>query len=352
MKILLSGGGTIGSVSPLIAVFEEIKSQRPETEFLWVATKDGPEHRLVASYNIPIQVIAAGKFRRYFSLRNFWDPCLILFGFFQSLRIISKFKPDVILSAGGFVSVPLVWAGWLLGRPAIIHQQDVLPGLANKLMAKAAKIITVTFEKSKSDFSAGKTFLTGNPVRADILTGVKSEANVFFQLTPGLPTVLIMGGSTGATALNKLALDSLSRLVQFCQIIHLTGGRTDRVAEHSRYHSYNFLTSQLKHAYAAADLVVTRAGMSALTELAALNKAVVVIPIPNSHQEYNAIELAKNNAAVMIDERQLTPAGFAEGIKGLLADESRRRNLGRNLGSVILPGAAKRVAEIVLKFSR
>ena len=350
MKILLSGGGTIGSVSPLIAIYEEIKRQKPAAEFLWLATRRGLEHDLIKSYNIPVRSIFAGKFRRYFSWQNFFDPVLVLLGFFQSLKVIFQFKPDLILSAGSFVSVPTVWAGRLLGAPALIHQQDVLPGLANKLMAKSAKIITATFEKSKSDFPEKKTIITGNPVRSEIFEAKKEEAYAFFKLEPAIPTILVMGGGTGATAINNLVLASLDQLVQFCQVIHLTGGRIDQLAEHPRYRSYDFLTSQIKYAYAAADLAVSRAGMSALSELAATQKPTIVIPIPNSHQLYNAIEFAKNNAAIMVEEKNLTPASFTAGVKELLADPARLLNLGHNIGQLIPAEATQKIVRIIFKF--
>lgn len=348
MRIILSGGGTIGSVSPLIAIFKEIKKQQPEAEFLWLATRFGPEHKLIKSYNIPIKSIFAGKLRRYFSWKNFLDPFLVMLGFFQSLSIILKFKPDVILSAGGFVSVPVVWAGWLLRKPALIHQQDVIPSLANRLMAPFAKIITVTFEKSLGAFPAKKTVLTGNPVRADILTGSREEGYKFFQLSPELPTILVIGGGTGALRLNQVVLASLPSLVSFCQVIHLTGGRIDKVVQHSRYRSYDFLTDQLKNAYAIADLVITRAGMSVLTELALLAKPTIIIPLSGSHQKQNAIEFFRNNAALVIKEENLDPEGFSQAVKELLTDKAQLANLSRNMAKMMPANAIEKIVKMIL----
>jgi len=348
MKILFSGGGTIGSVSPLIAVYEEIKKQKPDTEFLWLATRNGPEIQLVSNYQIPIKHIFSGKFRRYFSFKNFIDPFFVFLGFVQSFFIIIKFKPDAILSAGGFVSVPVTWAGKILRKPCLIHQQDIRPGLANKMMANSAKIITVTFQKSLNDFPKGKTVLTGNPVRADILTGDKEEAYKFFGFTPTLPTILIMGGGTGAAKFNQLVLDSLEQLVTFCQVIHLTGGKNDKVAEHPNYRSYDFLTEQMKHAYAVADLVVSRAGMSALTELSVLGKAAIVIPIAGSHQEENAVEFFKNNAILMVEEKNLNPEGFTVAIRELLSDHVQLDGLRRNIKTIMPSDAASRIVKIII----
>jgi len=347
MKFLLSGGGTIGSVSPLIAIFEEIKRHDPNAEVLWLETKNGAEHKLIASYNIPTKSISSGKFRRYFSFKNFVDPFFVLLGFFQSLLIILKFKPDLILSAGGFISVPVAWAGWILRKPVIIHQQDVRPGLANKLMAPTAKLITVTFKKSLTDFSAGKTKLIGNPIRADILTGSRERGYNFFQLDSARPTVLIIGGGTGAITLNKIVSESLDGLMNFCQVIHLTGGKVIEAKKYSNYRSYDFLTDQLKNAYAVADLVVSRAGMSVLSELAILGKPTIIIPIPNSHQQDNAVEFFKNNAALMIDESNLNARDFVAAIAEIINDKAQLSNLSDNIKKMMPVDAAKQIVEII-----
>lgn len=348
MRIILCGGGTIGSVSPLIAIFEEIKIRKPETEFLWLATRNGLENQLISSYHIPIKEIQAGKLRRYFSWQNFLDPFLILIGFFQSLFIIAKFKPQVVISAGGYVCVPVVWAAWFLKRPSLIHQQDIVPGLANKLMAPFANIITVTFEKSLKDFPPKKTHWVGNPIRGDVLIGDRQTAYKFFGFDLNIPTILIMGGGTGAIKLNNLVLTCLPELVKFCQIIHLTGGKMNKTAEQTRYRSFDFLTDQLKDAYAACDLVISRGGMSALTELAALQKPAIIIPIPQSHQEQNAIEFFRNNAIALLPEKNLSPQNFVEAIKNLIFDQAELMNLSRNIGKIMPPAAGQKIIEMIL----
>lgn len=348
MKILLSGGGTGGSVSPLLAIVEQLRHKQPDVEFLWLATKHGPEEKLVTAYNIPIKKIFSGKFRRYFSLKNFLAPFLVIAGFFQSLAIIFKFKPQLVLAAGGFVAVPVVWAAWILKKPSLIHQQDVEAGLANKLMAPFAKVTTVTFEKSLADFSQKKTVLTGNPVRQDILAGNREQGFDFFKLDPNLPTILVIGGGTGSARLNDLIFNSLDSLVKFCQVIHITGGRTTKLAQHSRYRSFDFLTDQMKHAYAVADLVISRAGMSVLTELAALRKPAVVIPISHSHQEANAIEFFKNNAIAMLAELDLTYEKFSAAIKEILFDQAELANLSRNMAKIMPGRATEKILDLIL----
>lgn len=346
----------MGSVTPLLAVAEELKKTRPEAEFLWLGTKSGPEKKVVEAYSIPFAAIPAGKLRRYFSWKNFVDPFFILAGFFKSFWLIFKFKPKMILSAGGFVAVPAVWAGWILRVPSLIHQEDVRPGLANKLSARFAKIITVTFSESLKYFP--RAVVTGNPVRQEIFSGMKDRAIDFFKLEKDPPTLLILGGGTGALELNKLVIDAATELLEFCQIIHLTGGRFDDKtftisellkAENPRYHAFDFLVTEFKDAYAAADLVISRAGLGTLTELAVLGKPTVLIPIPKSHQEDNAWYFKKNNAVYLWDQTQLTPENFVGGVRELINNKVELENLSRNIKGAMKSDAAQMIAEEVLK---
>jgi len=352
MKIIFSGGGTLGSVTPLIAVWQELKKTKPDCQVLWVGTKDGPEKEFINNYGFKFKAISSGKLRRYFSWQNLLDLFLVTVGFFQSLNIIFKFKPDVIVSAGGFVSVPVVWAGWLLKIPSLIHQQDVRPGLANKLMSARAGKITVTFEKSLQDFSKEKVVLTGNAVREEIFNGSKEKAIKFFNLEPNLPIVLIIGGGTGSLTINKLVWYSLSKLTESIQIIHLTGKGKSAQFDNPRYHQYDFLTKEIKDALAASDLIISRASMSVLTEITARQKPAVLIPIPNSHQEDNAIEFAKNNAAIYLKQQDLTPQNFSDYIIDLINDSAARENLSRNIAKMMISDGRKKIAEEIIQLSK
>lgn len=348
MKVILSGGGTIGSVSPLLAVYEELKARQENVEVLWLGTKNGPEKKLVEAYQIKFKDISSGKLRRYFSFQNFIDPFKIIAGFFQSFFLLKKIKPNVVLSAGGFVSVPTAFAAYLLKIPVMIHQQDIRLGLANKLMIPFAKIITVTFEASLKDFPSNKTTVVGNPVRKDVLSGSKEEAYKFFKLEEGLPVVLIMGGGTGAAYINSLVAKSIKELVSFCQVIHLTGGKVEKVYSDPRYKAFDFLTGQMKNALAVSDLVVTRAGLSTLTELSALAKPSFIIPMPDSHQEENANEFFKNNAAAVASQKNLSPQSFTAAIKELLENTDDLNQFRRNMPSVIDTTAASKIVDMIL----
>lgn len=327
----------MGSVSPLLAAAKKIEANNPQADFLFIGTRSGPEKKVIESQNITFKPIFSGKFRRYFSFRFFIDPFLVLIGLIQSIVIIRKFKPDLVVAAGSFVAVPLVWAAWLLRIPSVTHQQDIIPGLANLLMSRFVKMVTVTFSESLKDFPKDKARLTGNPYRQEILTGTKEKAIEDFKLLNNRPTVLVLGGGTGALEINKLLSESLPELLKFCQVIHATG--QGRGLENNRqlenYHGYEFLNKELPDALAVADLIITRAGFSTLTELAVLGKPAVIIPMPESHQEDNAKYFAKNNAALVVNQKSLTPDGLAELVKDLLANPAKRAELSRNIQKMI-----------------
>jgi UDP-N-acetylglucosamine--N-acetylmuramyl-(pentapeptide) pyrophosphoryl-undecaprenol N-acetylglucosamine transferase len=378
MRILYSGGGTMGSVSPLIAIHQRLSASVPfsgttadklnnlENEIIadknyqafWIGTKTGLEKEIVKKEGIVFKSISAGKLRRYFDLRNIVDIFKIKIGFFQAFSIIKKFKPDVIVSAGSFVAVPVVIAGWFLRVPSIIHQQDVRPGLANKIMAKFAARITVALDISLKDFSSKKVILAGNPVRQFPISNPEysgqfsnKSQNLNFKFQNDLPILLVMGGGTGALALNNLILESLPELAKFCNIIHLTGKNKKLQATsyklQANYKSFEFLGDEIFSAMSAADLIITRAGMSALTELAYLKKSCVIVPIPNSHQEKNAEYFAEKNAGVYLKQNEFDKNKLVDEIKKLLADENARLEMGERINKVFIDYSGEKIINII-----
>ncbi|MBU1778585.1 MAG: UDP-N-acetylglucosamine--N-acetylmuramyl-(pentapeptide) pyrophosphoryl-undecaprenol N-acetylglucosamine transferase [Patescibacteria group bacterium] len=383
IKILLTGGGTGGSVSPLLAVASQLRIRNKELgimkknkkfstsssstnnslcvmryalcdyDFLWLGTRNGPERQMVEMEDIKFKAIFSGKLRRYFSLKNITDLFNIIIGFFQAFFIIIKYKPNLAISAGSFVSVPIIWASYILRIPVLIHQQDVMPGLANKLMAPFAKVITVTFKKSLDDYGK-KAVWTGNPIRKQFsifnfqfsIQNIKNK----FNLSQNLPIVLIMGGGTGAMAINKLVWKNLDELTKFCQIIHITG--QDKNKRYAlcvmRYACYKFLNSnEMAEAYAAANIVVSRCGMSVLTELAHLKKPAILIPMPKTHQEENAKIFKEKDAAIVMDQNKITSKNFVENIKNLLNNQELQSKLCSNISKVMKSGANENVAKII-----
>ncbi len=352
MRILLVGGGTMGSVSPLIAVYEKIKKAKPKTKFLFLGTKGGPEKNGVESYDIDFREIYSGKLRRYFSWRNFFDPLLVVMAFFQSFFIILKFRPQAIMIAGSFVGVPVAWAAWLLRVPVLIHQQDIIAGLANKLMANTAKKISVSFDVSLKDFFPAKTVLTGNPVREEFYSCNPDRGRALFKLKDNMPVLLVVGGGTGAAAINMLMEKSLSDLIKFCQVIHVTGRGKKTEFRDENYHQFEFLTNEMTEAFCAADAVVSRAGMSTLSELIILAKPTILIPMADTHQEYNAQYFQRNNAVVNLSQKSLTKDLFVEIAREVLFDQGKRQNLERNISKMMKPDGADEVARLLLEISK
>jgi UDP-N-acetylglucosamine--N-acetylmuramyl-(pentapeptide) pyrophosphoryl-undecaprenol N-acetylglucosamine transferase len=364
-KILLTGGGTGGSVTPLLAITEELISDFPASpsqsqverftvsNFLWLGTRSGVEREMVAKLKIPYQSISYGKLRRYWSWRNFIDPVFILLGFFQSLLILSKWKPNLVVSAGSFISVPVVWAAWVWRIPILIHQQDVRKGFANKLMSPFADVVTVTFEKSLKDYGK-KAVWTGNPVRKIIVQSdfnvaqIKKESN----LKNDLPILLVVGGGTGALAINKIVVQCLKELTNFCQVIHITGvgKRIGQAPSFPNYYQFDFLeVERMAKVLRVADIVVSRCGMNLLSELSYLSKAAILIPIPNSHQEENAEIFYHAKAAVVLDQDELTSEKFTYAVKKLINNLKLRDSLKININKVLKGDANLEIIVLINK---
>lgn len=355
MKIILSGGYTLGPVTPLLAVYDILKEKYPQAEFLWLGTKNGPERALVEEQGIKFSVLPTGKFRRYLSLWNFVDIAMIIWGFFKSLKIMWRESPDLCISAGGFVSVPVHWSAWLFGIPAWIHQQDVKVGLANRLMAPFAKVITTALEKNLKDFPARKTVWLGNPVRQEILAGLKDSALKRFNLRPDLPVIFAMGGGTGSMRINQLIVQSIQHLKGFCQVIHLSGKeRPQELVERALglfsdfYQVHKFFTEEMKDAYAVASIVISRGGFGSLSEIAALGKPAIIIPKPG-HQEENVRFLAEAGAVILVDERTADGNYLAKVIKELLADSIKQKQLAVQLKKVMPVAKEEKILEIIDK---
>ncbi len=351
-RILLSGGGTMGSVSPLLAVYTEIKSRLPATEFLFVGTETGPEKTAVAGYKISYQAIASGKLRRYFDWRNFFDPFKILAGFFQSLKIIREFRPDAVMIAGAFVGVPLAWAAKLSGVPVLVHQQDIETGLANKLMANTAKKVTVSFDVSLPDFPAGKVILTGNPIRAEFYYCDKEKSRMLFNLNNDQPVILITGGGTGSKLINEIVEKALPKIVKFAQVIHTSGSGKRINFESDNYHQYEFLSHEMPEALCAADVVVSRAGLSTLTELSLCGKPAIIIPLYKTHQEHNAEFFQKRHAAVVMSEPGLNPEVFASALRGLISDKNKLDLLSDNIKKIMPADGVRKVSDALLAIAK
>lgn len=352
-RVLLSGGGTAGSVTPLLALAEQLRRQHSDVEFLFLGSATGPERVLAQTANIPFTPVASGKLRRYWSWTNVTDIQAIIRGYFQSRKIIRQWRPHIAITAGSFVSVPVIWAAHHLHIPTLVHQQDVRPGLANRLMSPAASLITVAFRESARAFSAEKVRWIGNPVRADVLAGQAEQARELFHVPPNVPTLLVLGGGTGSAAINGLLGTMAHRLVQHWFVIHVTGAERDFMELHDpHYCRFPFLTWQLPHAMALADVVITRAGLGTMSELAALGKATIIIPMPDSHQEDNARVVAEASAGVVLDQRVSIQSRLEDALERLRQNPKERQRLGMNIKQFYNPQALPQFVDAALHLMR
>lgn len=343
--IFFSGGGTLGSVMPLIAIYEDLVEKHPDYKYIWIGTKDGPEKKIVEDKNIIFISISSGKLRRYFDIKNFIDIFRIKIGFIESLNLLIKNRPKVVLTAGGFVSVPLTVAAWILRIPVFIHQQDCEVGLANRIMARFSKNITITLDNSLNDYSKykNKVIKTGNFVRKEIFNFDLELSRNDFDIKTNKPILLILGGGTGSVFINDLIKNNLNQILENYEIIHLTGIDKNDIDQElliPEYHVFEFLTEKMKDALNLSSVIITRAGFSTLTEVCALKKACIIIPLPG-HQEKNANLFA--DSAVILDQNNFDTNKFLETLKILANNDQKRTELGNKIANVIEIGNDKMI---------
>ncbi len=345
MRLVLSGGGTGGHIIPNIALIHELRERFAEPaaqggpaeklELLYIGGRNSMEQTMIEEIDVPFVAISCGKLRRYFSWKNFSDFFKIPVGVLQACAVLLKFRPDVIFCKGGYVSFPVAVAGWILHIPVILHESDVSPGLANSLCARFASVICVSFEESKKYFKGKKVVFTGNPVRKELMYANKEVGLEFLHFTPALPVVLIMGGSSGAEFINQLTWRNLEYLLPHYQIAHICGrGKvqdTTKLLTHlkpehqkylSRYRAFEFLEHELKDVYAAADVIVSRAGAVSLAELDFFEKPVILIPLGKSasrgDQILNAEVFSMNHLCRVLFEGEFSDVEFMEDIQDLI----------------------------------
>lgn len=308
-KILLTGGGTAGHVTPNIALLPGLR--QAGYDILYVGSYEGMEKRLIEDQGIPYKGIATGKFRRYLSLKNLTDPFRVLKGYREAKAIVREYRPDVLFSKGGFVSVPVVLAAGKYKVPVIIHESDMTPGLANKLCQSTASKICCNFPETISHLPADKAVLTGSPIRQELLTGSRQAGLSFTGLSADRPILLMMGGSTGSRAVNTALRGILPQLLKEFQVIHLCGkGNLDPSLNQEGYVQYEYISKELKDLMAAADIVLSRAGANAICELLALKKPNILVPLPlavsRGDQILNANSFQKQGFSFVLPEEELT----------------------------------------------
>lgn len=320
-RILLTGGGTAGHVTPNIALLPSLKAAGYDIQY--VGSYQGIEKTLITELGIPYHGIASGKLRRYFSMQNFTDPFRVIKGFSQAHRLVKTLKPDVIFSKGGFVSVPVVMAGKLCNVPTIIHESDMTPGLANKLSIPSATKVCCNFPETLEHLPSSKAVLSGCPIRQELLTGDPVAGRAFCHFTSVKPVILVIGGSLGAVAVNKAVRNILPDLLKKYQVIHLCGkGKVDKsLLTVPDYVQFEYVSDELKDLFALADMVISRAGANAICELVALRKPNILIPLGTAasrgDQLLNANSFEKQGFSLVLEEETLTDDALLHAIQEL-----------------------------------
>ena len=309
-RIVLTGGGTAGHVTPNLALLPHLRERGCEISY--IGSYDGIEKGLIEAAGVTYYGISSGKLRRYFDPKNFSDPFKVLKGFFEARKLLKNIKPDVIFSKGGFVAVPVVLAAKTRRIPCVIHESDITPGLANKICIPMAKKICANFPETMKYLPEGKAVLTGTPIREELFKGSRIAGLDFCGFTANKPVIMIVGGSTGAAALNTAVRDLLPTLLRDYQIIHLCGkGKAAEEYNNAEgYRQFEYISKEMKDLFAAADLVISRAGANSICELLALRKPHILIPLSaaasRGDQILNAESFEHQGFSYVLQEENLT----------------------------------------------
>lgn len=309
-KIVLTGGGTAGHVTPNIALIPGLK--RMGYEIHYIGSYDGIEKKLIEDIGIPYTGISSGKLRRYMSAKNFTDPFRVLKGYSEAKSFMKSYRPDVVFSKGGFVSVPVVLAAKKYKIPVIIHESDMTPGLANKLSIPSATKVCHNFPETAEYLPKGKAVLTGSPIRAELLNGDSEKGLAMCGFKNDKPVIMVIGGSLGAVAVNNAVREALPELLKSFHIVHLCGkGKMDSSLENTEgYKQFEYIKDELKDLFAMSDIIISRAGANAICEISALKKPSILIPLSanasRGDQILNANSFKKQGFSEVIEEENLT----------------------------------------------
>lgn len=344
-RIILTGGGTAGHVTPNIALLPELKNQGYEVHY--IGSYDGIERKLIEEFNIPYYGISCGKLRRYFDPKNFSDPFKVLKGYREASALIKKLKPNIVFSKGGFVSVPVVLAAKRRKVPTIIHESDMTPGLANKICIPCATKICANFPETLKSLPEGKAILTGSPIRKELFSGNKLAGLELCGFTVNKPVLLIIGGSLGSQVVNDAIRGILPRLLKDFQVIHLCGkDKLDENLNHTEgYIQFEYVKKELSDLLDAADLIISRAGANAICEILALRKPNILIPLSaaasRGDQILNAASFEKQGFSYVIPEENLTGDLLIDTIKEVFKNRTSyietmaKSNLNNSIETII-----------------
>lgn len=318
-RIILTGGGTAGHVTPNIALMPAL--EKKGFDIRYIGSKNGMEREMIRAVHVPYYGISSGKLRRYFDVKNFTDPFRVLKGYLEARSIMKKLKPDIVFSKGGFVTVPVVMAAKHCGIPVIIHESDMTPGLANKLALPSASKVCCNFPETLNHLPEEKAVLTGSPIRKELFEGNRKKGLQFCGFTSDKPVLLIMGGSLGSVAINTAVRKELDVLLETFQIAHLCGkGNLDPSLDNKKgYAQFEFVSDELNNIFACTDLMVSRAGANAICEILALRKPNVLIPLSakasRGDQILNAASFEKQGYSYVLQEEDVTNETLLKAIR-------------------------------------
>lgn len=335
-RIILTGGGTAGHVTPNIALIPKLRELGFDIQY--IGSYQGIEKELIEPFGIPYHGISSGKLRRYFSLQNFTDPFRVLKGLGEAKKLIRELQPDIIFSKGGFVSVPVVIAGKQNKVPVIIHESDMTPGLANKLAIPSATKVCCNFPETLEHLPKEKAVLTGSPIRQELLSGNKIAAMDLCGFTADKPVILVIGGSLGSVAVNNAVREALPELLKSFQVVHLCGkGKLDESLVGTKgYIQFEYIKNELRDIFALSDVVISRAGANAICELLALRKPNLLIPLSanasRGDQILNARSFERQGFSIVLEEEEVTKDSLLEAVNKLYANRGTYMEAMRNSG--------------------
>jgi len=354
VNILISGGGTGGHIYPALAIANELKKRNSKADFLFVGAKNRMEMEKVPQAGFPIKGLWITGIQRKLTLKNLLFPIKLISSLYNANKIIKKFKPNVVIGTGGFASGPTLYMAAKKGIPTLVQEQNSYPGITNKILAKKANVICVAYDGLERFFPTDKIVKTGNPVRQDLLeiSKKRNEARKSYKLISSQKTLLVLGGSLGARSINNLIKDHIEWLVKNkVQVIWQTGKLYYADYKHfgdlEGVQTFEFINT-MDLAYAAADIIISRAGAGSISELCIVGKPVIFIPSPNvaeDHQTKNAMAVVNNNAAVMIKENELNT--FKHQFEGILSRQIKQEELSKNIKELALPNATQLIASEV-----
>lgn len=366
--IIIAGGGTGGHTSPALAVADLLRARA--LACAWIGSRGGIEARRAPERGIPYLAISTGKLRRSWTWRNAVDLLLrVPAGILGAAWLLARLRPRVVFATGGFVALPVVVAAAVLRIPIVVHEQVTVPGLANRIAARLARRVAVTFAESAHHFPAGRTIVTGNPLRAELRAGSRADAVARFGLDPALPLVYVTGGAQGAQRINRAVGEILGPLLEHAQVIHqcgdhpATGDRQWLEARRAalppgpaaRYTIVPWVGAELGGIYAAAALVVARAGAGTVNECCQLGVPALYIPLPGTRgdeQTANARLVERAGGAAVLPQSELTPERLLAEVRGLLADPQRLKHMAERSRTLAVPDAAERIVDLLTEVWR